>query len=387
MTGKRLRVGVLFGGRSCEHEVSLESARSVLRAMDRQRYEAVPIAITKAGEWITMDVARLETERSACAGSGAMVSMLPDPERQGLVALDEPPINRATQHWLAHKLDVLFPLIHGPLGEDGTVQGLFELACVPYVGSGVLGSAVGMDKAMAKAVLAHHGLKVPPHRVVLRKKWQLDPVAVHRACELAFPYPWFVKPANLGSSVGVSKVHDGTEFTDAMELAARYDRKLIVECGIEGAREIEVSVLGNDEPEASVPGEIIPSNEFYDYESKYLDDNTDLVVPANLPAPLAERLKGFALKAFKILDCAGLARVDFLVRRSDHEVFVSEVNTLPGFTAVSMYPKLWEASGLPYASLIDRLIELALERHEDKGQNQTSYLAPTRRSGPTIKTS
>lgn len=368
MAHTKTRVGILFGGRSCEHEVSLQSARSVLGAMDAEKYDPVLVGVTKAGEWVTMDPARLGQEREAAPGSGALVSLLPDPGRAGLIPLEEEGLRAPV-----HGLDVVFPLIHGPLGEDGTVQGLLELAGIAYVGSGVLGSALGMDKAAMKAMLEHQGLSVAPYRVVKRTAWEADPIAVHRACEHAFAYPWFVKPANLGSSVGVSKVHDCTEFTDAMENAAAYDAKLIVERGIENAREIEVAVLGNDELEASVPGEIVPANEFYDYEAKYRSEATELIIPADLPPPVVERLRAYATRAFKAIDCAGLARVDFLVRRADFKIFLSEVNTLPGFTTVSMYPKLWQASGLPYAGLIDRLLELALERHRSRNRNRKSY--------------
>ena len=371
MNKRRIRVGVLFGGRSCEHEVSVMSANSVLRAINTKRYEPVPIGITKEGEWVTMDGRQLENEAEARPGSGALVSMLPDPGRRGLVPIDD----RVTQ-MPPHTLDVIFPLVHGTTGEDGSLQGLCELAEVPYVGTGVLGSALGMDKAVMKGLLEYHGLDVTPFRVIKRDQWRADPIAVHKACELAFPYPWFVKPANGGSSIEVSMVHDCTEFADAMEQAAGYDRKLLVEAAVTGAREIEVAVIGNDEPRASVPGEIVTANEFYDYEAKYLSDETELVVPASLPAPITERLRIYALKAFRALECVGMARVDFLLRDRDNKVFVSEINTVPGFTEMSMFPKLWEASGIPYPELIERLIQLALIRHGQTGSLKNDHVSP-----------
>jgi D-alanine-D-alanine ligase len=370
---QRLRVGVLFGGRSAEHEVSLQSARSVLEAMDRDKYEIIPIGVTKAGEWLTVDTPALGAPTRVLDEDGDRVSLLPEPERQSLVPLAERSVNGISPKTGGTPLDVIFPLIHGPLGEDGTVQGLFELADIAYVGSGVLGSAAGMDKVAMKALFENRCLPITPYRAVLRKQWQADPRGIQSACEAAFPYPWFVKPANMGSSVGVSKVHDASELMDAMSSAAEYDRKLLVEAAVEDAREIEVAVLGNDEPEASVPGEIVPSNEFYDYGAKYLDGATRLIIPADLPETMTRRMKELALEAFRALDCAGLARVDFLVSRSDLEVYVSEVNTLPGFTSVSMYPKLWEASGVPYPELIDRLIDLALERQEERRGNRRSF--------------
>lgn len=368
MPDKRLRVGVLFGGRSAEHEVSLRSGLSVMQAMDRDKYELVPIGVSKSGEWLRMDRRALEGPGAALALAGDRVALLPHPENQSLVPLD----NGGAQG--AHKpLDVVFPVMHGPLGEDGTVQGLLELADVPYVGSGVLGSAVGMDKAIMKDLFAQHGLAMTPHRVVLRKRWQTDHEAVQAECEAAFAYPWFVKPANLGSSVGISKVHGGAEFARAMDTAAEYDRKLIVEAAVAHAREVEVSVLGNDDPIASVVGEILPGHEFYDYESKYADEATRLVIPADLPEPVADEVRRIAVEAFLALDLAGLARVDFLIDGKTHAIYLSEVNTMPGFTSVSMYPKLWEASGLPYSELIDRLIELAIERHAEMRGNRKSY--------------
>ncbi|MDX1433919.1 MAG: D-alanine--D-alanine ligase family protein, partial [Gammaproteobacteria bacterium] len=339
---RRMRVGVLFGGRSPEHEVSVQSARSVLAAIDTRKYEVVAIGVTKGGEWLVADAARLAAP-ARTAADGEPVCLLPHPARDALVPLgDKSGTARATH------LDVIIPLIHGPLGEDGTVQGLLELADVPYVGAGVLGSALGMDKVAMKAMFRHRGLPVTPYVAVTRARWRAEPAAVRGECETELELPWFVKPANMGSSVGVAKVADAADLARAMDAAARYDRKLLVEQAVPGAREIEVSVLGNDDPQASVPGEIIPCHDFYDYEAKYVDDATRLVVPADVPAALAERLRELSREAFRALDCAGLARGAFLVRGRDLEVFVSELNTLPGFTPVSMYPRLWEASGLPY---------------------------------------
>lgn len=369
MATKRLRVGILFGGRSAEHEVSLRSALSVMEAMDRDKYELVPIGISKAGEWLRLDARALEKPGEPLALEGDPVALLPHPEDRSLMPLGNGADSAAGRH---KALDVVFPVLHGPLGEDGTVQGLLELADIPYVGSGVLGSAVGMDKAAMKALFQQRGLNVPAHRVFLRKRWRDDPAAVQAECEAAFAYPWFVKPANLGSSVGISKVHDEADFGPAMDEAAQYDRKLIVEAAVEHAREVEISVLGNDEPVASVVGEILPSHEFYDYESKYLDQATRLIIPADLPESVANQAREMAVEAFLALDCAGLARVDFLVAANTLEVYLSEVNTMPGFTSVSMYPKLWEASGVPYAELIDRLIALAIERHAETHGNRRS---------------
>ncbi len=366
---KRLRVGILFGGRSAEHEVSLRSAQSIMQAMDRDKYELVPIGVSKAGEWRRLEAGALEGPAQTLVLEGKRVALLPHPENQSLVPLD----NGAGGEGGPQKpLDVVFPVMHGPLGEDGTVQGLLELADIAYVGSGVLGSAVGMDKAAMKALFLQRRLNITPYRVFLRKRWQDDSQAVQAECEAAFAYPWFVKPANLGSSVGISKVHHASELGPAMDEAARYDRKLVVEAAVAHVREIEVSVMGNDEPLASVVGEILPSHEFYDYESKYLDEATRLIIPADLPESVANRVREIAVEAFLALDCAGLARVDFLIDGETLEIYLSEVNTMPGFTTVSMYPKLWEASGIPYPELIDKLIELAMERHAEIRSNRRS---------------
>ncbi len=364
---KKLRVGVLFGGRSGEHEVSLTSAKGIMDAMDKNKYEVVPIGITKSGQWLTGDDIHLQL-LNAAAGHPvieAAIKAAPTeaPALENALAL---PISATGP------LDVVFPVLHGPFGEDGTVQGFLELVGLPYVGAGVMASAAGMDKAVCKDIFRAHGLPIVIHRVFLRKQWQSDPQAVIAECEAAIPYPMFVKPANLGSSVGIHKARNQAELWAGLDDAARYDRKLIVEQGLE-AREIEVSVLGNDEPVASLPGEIIPSREFYSYAAKYIDGASKLLIPAPLSPEHIELIQQLAVMAFRALDCAGLARCDLLLEKATGEVFINEVNTMPGFTPISMYPKLWEASGLSYSELIDRLIELALERHADKQQSETTF--------------
>jgi D-alanine-D-alanine ligase len=338
-----------------------------MQAIDKEKYEVVPIGITKQGQWLTGgNVHRQLLEVVA-----------EHPIIEDHVSREETPAEE-TLPTLAlgvtetGPLDVVFPVLHGPFGEDGTVQGFFELVGVPYVGASVMASAVGMDKAIAKDIFRAHGLPIVTHRVFLRKQWQIDPDTVISECEAAMPYPVFVKPANLGSSVGIHKANNRAELQIGLDDAARYDRKLIVEQGLD-AREIEVSVLGNDTPMASVPGEIVPSREFYSYAAKYLDDESELLIPAPLSPEHTEMIQELAVMAFKALDCSGLARCDFLLEKETGEVFVNELNTMPGFTPISMYPKLWEASGISYSELIDRLIELALERHEDKQQSQTMF--------------
>ncbi|MFN8453892.1 MAG: D-alanine--D-alanine ligase [Anaerolineae bacterium] len=363
--GRKLRVGVLFGGRSGEHEVSLTSARGIMEAMDKNKYEVVPIGITKSGQWLAgPDIHRQLLE--AAAGHPLLAP-----------GAESPPVE-PSEHTLilpiaeTGPLDVIFPVLHGPFGEDGTVQGFLELAGLPYVGAGVLGSAAGMDKAVCKDIFRAHGLPIVIHRVFLRKQWHSDPDSVLQECEAAMPYPMFVKPANLGSSVGIHKAKNRAELQAGLADAARYDRKLIVEQGID-AREIEVSVLGNDDPIASVPGEIIPSREFYSYAAKYIDNSSQLLIPAPLSPEYTHLIQELAVMAFKAVDGAGLARCDFLLEKATGEVFINEINTMPGFTPISMYPKLWEASGLSYRELLDRLIELALERHQDKQNSQTMF--------------
>ena len=361
---KKIRVGVLFGGQSGEHEVSLTSAKGIMSAMDRDKYEVVPIGITKSGQWLTGgDIHRQLVD--AAAGH----PVLEDLQKQTSGSIENTLTLSISE---SGPLDVVFPVLHGPFGEDGTVQGFLELANVPYVGAGVTGSAVGMDKAICKDIFRAHGLPIVNHRMFLRRKWQTDPESVIAECELAIGYPMFVKPANLGSSVGIHKAKNRAELQAGLQDAAAYDRKLVVEQGLD-AREIEVSVLGNDEPVASVPGEIIPSREFYSYAAKYIDNSSDLLIPAPLGPEYVELFQNLAVEAFLALDCSGLARCDFLLEKSTGEIFVNEINTMPGFTPISMYPKLWEASGLPYSQLIDRLIELALERYADKQQSSTAF--------------
>ncbi|MGB9775413.1 MAG: D-alanine--D-alanine ligase family protein [Anaerolineae bacterium] len=371
--GKKIRVGVLFGGRSGEHEISLISARSVMSVMDPEKYEVVPIGITKEGRWLASGdpMAALAQGDERLSRPAALLG---DPTHRGVVSLKElePHLARA----LLAELDVVFPVLHGPYGEDGTVQGLLDLAGIPYVGAGVAASALGMDKVLCKDVMRAHGLPVVRYIVVKRREWERDPEAVLNRVEAELGYPVFTKPANLGSSVGVNKCRDRKELARGLTDAAQYDRKLLVEAAVPRAREIEVSVLGNDDPIASVPGEIIPSREFYSYAAKYLDDGeraSKLLIPAPLPEEMAQRARDLAVRAYLAVDCAGMARVDFLLSQETGELYISELNTIPGFTAISMYPKLWEASGIPYPELIDRLIQLALERHADRARNRVSY--------------
>ncbi len=373
---RKIRVGVIFGGRSGEHEVSLASARSVMSAMDKEKYEIVPIGITKEGRWIASGDPLMALE-AGDAGVSQPVALLGDPSRRGLMRLED--TEQAVKATRLAELDVVFPILHGPYGEDGTVQGLLELAGIPYVGAGVIGSALGLDKAVFKDVMLAHGLPITDYLLVKRKEWETVPEEVMDRAEAALGYPVFTKPANLGSSVGIRKCHDREELTRGLTEAARYDRKLLVEVAVPAAREIEVSVLGNDDPIASVPGEIIPSREFYSYEAKYIDHGDEasgLLIPAPISPEMTERVRDLAVRAYKAIDCAGMARADFLLSGETGELYVSELNTIPGFTTISMYPKLWEASGIPYPELIERLIDLAIERYQDKGCSETSYQPP-----------
>ncbi len=399
MAKKKLRVGVLFGGRSGEHEVSLLSAASILGAIDRKKYEVVSIGITKAGAWVAdgeaqrllrgeeagrLEVGEEDAEFAAAAAVLRSGEELRIPAVGAAVAI---PVSTSRLNAsaelaqgggaLGRALDVVFPVLHGTFGEDGTIQGLLELANVAYVGSGVLGSAAGMDKDTMKRLFGAAGLPQTPYVAVSRRAWREDAVGCRRRIEKALAYPVFAKPANLGSSVGISKVHGRGELAAAMDLAASFDRKLVVEQGVGGPgakpRELEVAVLGNDDPEASVVGEIVPAKEFYDYEAKYGlsgQDESRAIVPAKLTAGEAKQIRSMAVAAFRACDCAGLARVDFLmeppIKGGKAKIFLNEINTMPGFTSISMYPKLWQASGVGYAALIDRLIELALERHGEK---------------------
>ena len=393
---KKLRVGVLFGGRSGEHEVSLLSAASVLNAIDKKKYDVVPIGITKEGRWLSAAYAeRLlkgnqtplpeprnlragDPEATSAAavlakGEGVVVPPIPGENHSALVPFET---SAREMHAAANPIDVdiIFPVLHGTFGEDGTIQGLLELADIPYVGAGVLGSSAGMDKDIMKKLFRDAGLPIVRHVTVLRTAWRKEPKKVRKQIEAGLKYPVFVKPANLGSSVGISKVHDRSELDAAMDEAARFDRKLVIEQGVGGAkgkaREIECSVLGNDEPAASIPGEIVPIKEFYDYDAKYLDEGSELIIPAKLPKAKLKEVQRLAVQSFQAVDCAGLARVDFLMDPRTGKMFVNEINTMPGFTSISMYPKLWAATGIKYPDLIDRLIQLGLERYAEKKQNR-----------------
>ncbi len=366
----KLKIGVLFGGRSAEHEVSIVSAASVINALDKSKYDVVPIGITKEGRWLSaVNVIQLLRDKSPIEQFPEHV-LLPDPRKQSLVNISGAfPQN-------AQKVDVIFPVIHGTFGEDGTIQGLFELADIPYVGAGVLGSAVGMDKVVAKQLLENAGIPVAKGISFLYSNYPLNEQQIIEEIERKLKYPCFVKPPNQGSSVGISKAHNRRELIAAIHLAGEYDRKILVEKAVSKPREIELSVMGNDEPLVSLPGEIIPSNEFYDYDAKYVDGKSDAHIPAKLPKALIKKLQQTALKAYTVLDCAGMARVDFLVQKNG-KIYLNEINTLPGFTSISMYPKLWEASGVPYSELLDRLIQYALQRHAAKKKLKTFYSPKT----------
>ena len=365
----KLRVGVIFGGRNSEHEVSLKSARAVMGALDKDRYEIVPIGIAKDGRWMWGGDPLLALEQAA---DPKLLAYAPAPGIvTGSTALVATPGRLPDQATPVDKLDVIVPVLHGMYGEDGALQGMLELAGVPYVGCGVLAAAVGMDKAVMKAAFAAAGLPQVPFVLVRRSDWERDPAAAAAQVEATLRYPVFTKPANAGSSVGVSKCRDRDELEAGFRLAAAHDRRLVVEQGIE-PREIEVAVLGNDDPRASICGEVVPANEWYDYADKYLDGRTGYLIPAPLDDAICDRIRRMAIDAFKAIDGAGLARVDFLLERGTGAVFLNEVNTFPGFTAGSMYPKLWEASGLPYTALLDRLIELAIERGRDGRIRETA---------------
>ena len=407
---KKLRVGILFGGRSGEHEVSLLSAASILKAIDRRKFDVVPIGIDKSGHWLTSVAAQGLLEGTAPAelapGEPGMAKSLgkarklragdpaatpgarvltegkpallaPEPAKPSS-ALASPGAAALDSHAAlgSQSLDVVFPVLHGTFGEDGTIQGLFELAGIAYVGSGVLGSSAGMDKDVMKRLFAQARLPMVKHVTLLRAEWEKSPRKAIAQVKAALQYPVFVKPANLGSSVGISKAHDRKELGPAIEEAAKFDRKIVIEQGVGGkknkAREIECSVLGNDEPVASIPGEIVPVKEFYDYNAKYVDEGSELIIPAKLTKSETKKVQELAVRSFKAVDCSGLARVDFLMDPTSRKIYLNEINTMPGFTAISMYPKLWAASGVSYSDLIGRLIQLGLERHEEKKKNQYS---------------
>jgi D-alanine-D-alanine ligase len=357
--GQRVRVAILYGGRSAEHEVSVVSARSMMAAIDRTKYDVVPIAITKEGRWLlpAKTPEQLEVRPGSLPGTGeegTVVAIVREGAETALRPLDG-------GEGLG-SVDVVFPVLHGPYGEDGTVQGMLELAGVPYVGAGVLASALGMDKEMQKQLFASRGLRVVPHIHVHVEDWRRSPDSLLELAEGEIGFPCFTKPANLGSSVGISKCRKIDELRDGLDVALSFDRKALVERAI-AARELECGVLGNDEPEASIVGEVVPHHEFYDFGAKYLEEGSELRIPAPIPDEIAEEVRRMALEAFRAIDCAGMARVDFFYEQTTGILFLNEINTIPGFTPISMYPKLWEASGVPYAKLIDSLIELALERH------------------------
>jgi D-alanine-D-alanine ligase len=357
---KRLRIGILFGGRSGEHEVSLASAASVIRGLDPDKYEAVPIGITKEGHWLIGSAAQKMLPEVLKGGQRVM--MTADPTDAALVPLD--------RSGSGTRLDVVFPVMHGTYGEDGTIQGLLDLAGLPFVGAGVLGSAIGMDKDVAKRLLQVAKIPVVPWITVQRADWERHPKEIQKAVEKKFKYPLFVKPATLGSSVGMTKVHSRQELAPALNLAAEFAMKVLVERCMIG-REIEVSVLGNHDPRASVPGEIVPHREFYDYAAKYLEEGTQLLIPAKLTSAQVKKIQKYAVDAFRALELSGMARVDFFLEKKGGKIYLNEVNTIPGFTSISMYPKMWEASGIPFRELIDKLIELALEMHAEK--TRTKY--------------
>jgi D-alanine-D-alanine ligase len=376
MSGKtKLRVGILFGGRSGEHEVSLASAASVIRALDPEKYEAVPIGITKEGRWLVGAVAQKLLPE--VLKSGERVVLPADPSAASLL-----PVAPAGSHQGSQGIhvDVMFPVLHGTFGEDGTVQGLLELAGLPYVGAGVLASSVGMDKDVQKRLFEYAGLPIVPFVAVSRKEWEREPNRTLAKIQKALRYPLFVKPATLGSSVGMTRVAKANELAAALNLAAEFALKIIVEKAV-NAREIEVSVLGNDDPKASIPGEIIPHREYYDYTAKYLEEGTRLEIPAKLTRAQAKKIQEYAIRAFRAIDGTGMARADFFVDKKTSRIFINELNTIPGFTSISMYPKMWEASGISYKELIDRLIQLALELHAEKARTKYSIELPAGASG------
>jgi len=363
---KKIRVGIIFGGRSGEHEVSLSSAESILKAINKNKYEVVLIGITKKGKWIISENPLKLLKSQVEKEEVVPVALIGEPSDRQIIPIS----NKKTR---VERIDVFFPVLHGPYGEDGSVQGLFELADVPYVGSGVAASAIGLDKDLMKKIFRSEGLPVADYIVFKRKIWEENSKKIISKIEEEIRYPCFIKPANAGSSVGITKVHCPEELSTAINIAAKYDRKILAEVAID-AREIECSLLGNDEPEVSVPGEIIPANEFYDYEAKYHSENSRLIIPARSSEKKIHELQDIAKKAFKAMDCAGMARADFFLEKKTEKVYINELNTIPGFTKISMYPKLWEASGLPYTDLIDKLIQLAIENHKEKSKNITRYI-------------
>ncbi|MNI20513.1 D-alanine--D-alanine ligase [compost metagenome] len=380
---RKIRVGLIYGGKSGEHDVSLQTALAVIKALDFNKYEITPFYITKQGQWrsgaqlqapvetkaaLTFDDQATATPISQASSSYALA-----PFFSAKQAVSEVTVSATGGHnALGGGIDVVFPLLHGTFGEDGTIQGLMEIADLPYVGAGVLASAVGMDKVMMKKVFAQEGLPQCVYRHFTRRQWEKDPAYFLMETEIAIGYPCFVKPANLGSSVGISKAKNRDELVQAISFAFQYDRKVLIEEFIE-AREVEVAVLGNEDPQASVVGEIVSSNEFYDYKAKYLDGKSAMIIPAEIPQEVAQQLQAQAIKAFQAIDGSGLSRVDFFLRKSDLQIYINEINTMPGFTPFSMYPQLWKETGKSYSELLDELIKLALERHDLKQSIQYTF--------------
>jgi D-alanine-D-alanine ligase len=366
---RKLKIAILFGGRSGEHEVSLDSARSVLAVLDTHKYETYEVGITHKGTWLTGAHAREAFEKGD-TGQLMACTILPDPSHPGLYVARSTEQGPALE-WFTD-IDVVFPVLHGTYGEDGTLQGLLEMADLAYVGAGVTGSAVGMDKGIFKYVMRAIGIPTVASTILLRSELEQDMEDAIQRAEAVSAYPLFVKPANLGSSVGITKCNSRADLGEGLMEAAAFDRRILVEQGID-AREIEVSVLGNDKPEASLPGEVLPSREFYSYESKYVDGTSGLMIPARLPAEATDKIRRMAIQAYSAIDCGGMARVDFFVEKNTGEVYLNELNTIPGFTNISMYPKLWEATGLSYAKLVDRLIDLAMERKADRDRTEHRF--------------
>jgi D-alanine-D-alanine ligase len=367
---KKLRVGIIFGGRSPEHEVSLVSAASVIGALDKKKYMVVQIGITLNGRWISSPDALNILKLRKSIDKQPQKIITPDPNHRSLIKLFSKKLDE-------EKLDVVFPVLHGTFGEDGTIQGLFEMANIPYVGAGVLGSAVAMDKVVARQLYRFADIPLVKDAWFLWKDFKSLKIKIIGKIEKYLGYPCFVKPSNMGSSVGISKAHNRKELVKSIDLAGRYDRKILIEKAVDNAREIEVSVLGNDNPTASVPGEIFPSNEFYDYDAKYVDGKSKSEIPAKLPEKVLRKIQDYAIRGYKAVDCSGMARADFLVDKKTNKIYLNELNTIPGFTAISMFPKLWEKSGISYSKLLDRLIELALERHREKAKLKTTYKPKT----------
>lgn len=366
---KKIRVALLFGGRSSEHEVSLTSALSILKHIDQKKYSVLPIKISKEGQWqVLSNIKALNSYQALESSKGSLV-LVGDSQTKGLIKLEKAVPDASVEDWSREPVDVVFPILHGTFGEDGRVQGLLDLANIPCVGAGVLASALGMDKIVMKQLFLQNDLPTADFLYFLRRDWHQSGEMILKGIQKEVGFPCFVKPANTGSSVGVSKAHHEKELIESIDLACVYDRKIIVEKGIDG-RELECAVLGNDDPKASVVGEIVPCHEFYDYEAKYLLDGSKILIPADIPDPISKNAQAMSIAAFKALDCAGMARVDFLLEKKTDRVFINEINTIPGFTPISMYPKLWEASGVSYSELIDRLIELALDRYRDLNQSK-----------------